>query len=381
MENHSDFNNFLEIMKEKFALINEERNQNVQSQIQNFLNNFEKTEKLPTNQNILTNFNYIQYQKFSMRRLNFDNDNFTEQMMMLKNSNSPENNIFTLKENGYSYKANCSLLEENVKNNEMNNVVINNNLKNNAAVEKLNNCKDIINNKIDTNSINNNNNKTLNNNHHQYKPIFLINNKTIRSVSFNKKGRIALNTNKKIHTALDDDNILRKVQVHFLSFIINFINDIIKTFLPYSHKELLFKNIDYQIKKVVNHESIEKIKSNKILDILQFDISPKNRLYEKTTNSKIAEKICIKLPFMDEFFRQDYLDFFNDYYYSKLDKNFIINDKAIKLTNRTKIFSELLKKNSSYKENIKNVVRKYLLCGYNKMRRPNFEIIKIDNDV
>ena len=144
-----------------------------------------------------------------MRRLNFDNDNFTEQMMMLKNSNSPENNIFTLKENGYSYKANCSLLEENVKNNEMNNVVINNNLKNNAAAEKLNNCKDIINNKIDTNSINNNDNKTLNNNHHQYKPIFLINNKTIRSVSFNKKGRIALNNNKKIHTALDDDNILK----------------------------------------------------------------------------------------------------------------------------------------------------------------------------
>ena len=65
-----------------------------------------------------------------------------------------------------------------------------------------------------------------------------------------KRGR-KNKSNKKIHSGFDDDNIQRKIQVHYISFITNFINDIISTFNK-SERVLLFKNIDYKLKKAVS---------------------------------------------------------------------------------------------------------------------------------
>ena len=47
-----------------------------------------------------------------------------------------------------------------------------------------------------------------------------------------KRGRKPKKQNKRIHNALDQDNIIRKIQVHFLSFIIFFCNDLIQTIFP-----------------------------------------------------------------------------------------------------------------------------------------------------
>ena len=69
-----------------------------------------------------------------------------------------------------------------------------------------------------------------------------------------KRGRKQnLNNNKKNHEATDDDNIHRKIQVHYISFITHFINDIIINFVK-SRKAPLFKNIDYKLKKIVNQK-------------------------------------------------------------------------------------------------------------------------------
>ena len=59
----------------------------------------------------------------------------------------------------------------------------------------------------------------------------------------NKRGRKQnKNNNKKTHDATDDDNIHRKIQVHYISFITHFINDCIKTFIK-SRNAPTFKNI------------------------------------------------------------------------------------------------------------------------------------------
>ena len=78
-------------------------------------------------------------------------------------------------------------------------------------------------------------------------------NKTTIIMTAKKRGRKQINNNKKTHTASDDDNIHRKIQVHFISFLTNFINDIIRGLLK-SRKVPLFKNIDYQLKKTVNQK-------------------------------------------------------------------------------------------------------------------------------
>ena len=54
--------------------------------------------------------------------------------------------------------------------------------------------------------------------------------------------------NYKVHSKTDLDNVIRKVQVHFISFIINLSNDIIRTILG-NRKRLKFINIDYKINR------------------------------------------------------------------------------------------------------------------------------------
>ena len=56
------------------------------------------------------------------------------------------------------------------------------------------------------------------------------------------------NKNKK-HTASDDDNILRKIQVQFISFIINYSNDVVSSFVDDYKNNPCFKDVDYEQKK------------------------------------------------------------------------------------------------------------------------------------
>lgn len=401
MENSPDNSKKFKLIKEKNYYINEERRKNVITQIQNFVNNFEKIKKEPEDIHILTNFDNIQYQKFSMKRLSFDKNNFTQQMMMLKKTNNPENNIFILKQKGYSYKANFSLLDESNNVFGIKNLLIKNNMN---SPKKLNFLKSRNNNKLEIkNNINNSeknvsqdkeiknettnsittkkesnidlsdNNKTLNDNDKKYHPRFIISKGKTFSTNRVKKGRQNVKISYRVHTASDYDNILRKIQVHFLSFIIHFLNDIVRTFIPYNNEKLLFKNIDYKIKKDVNHKFIEKILTKNIFEVLKFDISPKYKQFQKSTNSTIAGKICEKLPFMNDFLKQNYLDLFNDYYYSK-DKNFIINNTTIKITKKTEVFSELLKRNLNYEERIKNVIKNYFKCGFKRKKKRNYDL-------
>ena len=176
-----------------------------------------------------------------------------------------------------------------------------------------------------------------------------------------KRGRKGLNTNNKnrIHSASDDDNILRKIQVHFLSFIVNYINDVIKTFVN-DRNPPLFKNLDYKIKKQVNHKFVEKLKSLKISQILQMAVSPKMKIHDETVNKKIYWKICNLCPFMYIFLQKSYQSLFNEYYYNK-NKIFEVNEKIIHISPKTKTFNDLIEKYESEKDKLKYISNKYFL--------------------
>ena len=168
----------------------------------------------------------------------------------------------------------------------------------------------------------------------------------------NKRGRKQINhNNKKIHSALDDDNILRKIQVHYISFITNFINDIIRVFIK-TRNVPLFKNIDYKLKKIVNHKYFQKLKSLKIADILQMTPSPKMKNHDSSVNKNIYSKVCNLFPFMNNFLQIDFINFFKEYYFNN-NKNYTVNGKIIPLSDKTKNFNDLINKNYAYKEKIK----------------------------
>ena len=203
-------------------------------------------------------------------------------------------------------------------------------------------------------------------NRNKRKPIFLLCSKSEKEIDekiiINKKrGRKAtkVKTYYRIHKASDEDNLLRKIQVHFLSFVINYVNDILKNLINNKHIPV-FKNLDYQIKKNVNHKFVEELKSKNISDILQFKVSPKMKRYDENENKKIYYKICTKFPFMTSYFEKNYLSLFKEYFYNK-NKLFLVNGKIIQLSKKTKIFNDLIKKDYRHKDNLQNLaIRIYL---------------------
>ena len=159
----------------------------------------------------------------------------------------------------------------------------------------------------------------------------------------------------------------------FLSFIISFTNDIV-TSLSDDKTVPLFKDLDYQIKKKVNHKFVEKIKTKKLEDIVKLRITPKIK-QEENINEQIYKSVLEEYPDIQEFFDKSYLDLFKDYYENK-NNIFRFNKKIIPLSDKTKqkTFDKLIEKNMKYKEKIKYVSINYYLNSYKRLKKPYFKI-------
>jgi hypothetical protein len=179
------------------------------------------------------------------------------------------------------------------------------------------------------------------------------------------------NIMRRVHTAADYDNILRKIQVHFLSFIINFTNDVINTLIDDKNVPK-FKNLDYKIKKTVNHKFVEELKSKDIGEILQLKVSPKMKKFDGSVNKVIYDTIYGKYPIIHSYMNKSYLSLFKEYYNS-VDKIFVVNGQVIHLSTKTKIFCDLVKKNAKYKDKMKYVAINYFLNCYKRIKKPNFK--------
>ena len=187
-----------------------------------------------------------------------------------------------------------------------------------------------------------------------------------------KRGRKERKVNKRIHRADDNDNLLRKIQVHFLTFITNYINDVIKAFSN-GKKIPLFKNLDYKIKKTVNHKYVEELKTKSIAEILQLRVSPKMKNHDDSVNKNIYNIVITSCPFMYGFLQRNYLSLFKEYYYNK-NKIFIVNGKIIPISIKTKTFNDLINKYYSYKEKLKKIAICFFLNHYRRIKKPNFKI-------
>lgn len=189
-----------------------------------------------------------------------------------------------------------------------------------------------------------------------------------------KRGRRPKNetSKKRKHDASDYDNILRKIQVHYLTFIVNFANDLIAAFII-NNKELKFKSLSYDLKKTVNHSYVQYLKNKKIGEILQFDASSKNKKFNNSINKQIFKKVCEISPFLATFFNMSYLEFFSEYYF-KSNKVFFFQGKNINLSKNTRIFVDLIQKNSVDAEKIRQVAINNFIEIKNDNKSPMFII-------
>ena len=118
-----------------------------------------------------------------------------------------------------------------------------------------------------------------------------------------KEGNINYNSNKKKHNKYDKDNVLIKIQIHYMNFIIHFLNAILSLF-KYNKKER-FCLIDHELKQKVNKEYSDHLKTLKLGDIAKMKKSPKFKTLEKKHNENIYNKI-INNPYMKNIFEENY---------------------------------------------------------------------------
>ena len=178
-----------------------------------------------------------------------------------------------------------------------------------------------------------------------------------------KRGRQSTKKSKKdVHDSTKLDNLTRKIQIHFFSFVISFCNDAYKKVFKSSNKS--FKNINQKNKETVNFDYTYGLRNLCIKDLLKMKISEKYTSYKEFYNEELLKKIEYSSKWLDQLFQMNYLKLFS-YYYNKgkpLDKIVFENEEII-LSKKTKSFYYLLEKYKYLRQHLINTVESVYFDG------------------
>ena len=159
----------------------------------------------------------------------------------------------------------------------------------------------------------------------------------------------------KVHDKNTSDNLLRKIQVHYISFIVIFLNEILQI-LNYKQR---FLKLCYMFKRNIKKGFVNSLKAKTIGDIICNPISKQYKkdlnyniyIYEQVKGDKVLKKI----------FSENYSLFFRKIYFKSRNtinlREYGLN-KTIILSDNVKMYKDLFKKNEeySYKRNMNNCV-------------------------
>ena len=156
---------------------------------------------------------------------------------------------------------------------------------------------------------------------------------------------------KERHCSTSEDNILTKIQVHFLNFLIYFLNDCIYTY--YKNRSICFKKFVYKAKSKITSYYFNKMKNSTIYDILkETSISTKYKKPTKDINQKLSENLN-QVDWFKKLFDLKFMELFYIYYNDKKQlKKVCLFDEEITLSNKTKSYYFLLEKNFKEKKEI-----------------------------
>ena len=178
-----------------------------------------------------------------------------------------------------------------------------------------------------------------------------------------RRGRKVLystkSSKKKTHKADDWDNNIRKIQVHFLNFVVFYSNEVIYYHLK--TKDLFFLKFSYPSKSNVNYDYVEKLKTYNIKELIEnLDISPKYKRIkikkDENINKNKLNDLC-KYDWFIKLIKTKFLELFKIYYnYKNPLREIFFNGKKITLS-KVNNFYALLQKNKDYEEKLIEVAK------------------------
>jgi len=168
-------------------------------------------------------------------------------------------------------------------------------------------------------------------------------------------------TTNRVHDNNSYDNLLRKIQNHFMNFIVSFLNEYLKG----NNIEKNFCRLDYNYKKKVNKKFVNDLKTKNLRDIIINNISIKYTRHENDANKNSLEEIESneiykkEITELKKILSINYMDFFRKVYYKSERyvnlKEFGVS-KTIILGNKIEMFNDLLNQNKSLgEEHVKNI--------------------------
>lgn len=201
-------------------------------------------------------------------------------------------------------------------------------------------------------------------------------------VSKNQRGRkkkeITLNKKRieKVHNKFGKDNMIRKCQVSYFNFMIDFINLFIRLFnskMRLSPKKEFFP-IDYDIKKIVNRNQKIMIHTNSIEEMMKKNISKKHSRSRLSSNKDLCEEIKqYGIPEIEKIFKKNFTFLFDIYHKSvrkfnlkELDESFA--NLIIEIPETVELYEDMLNKNQNdikfeeYKKLMENSIKNYFVC-------------------
>jgi hypothetical protein len=180
-----------------------------------------------------------------------------------------------------------------------------------------------------------------------------------KKINRGKRGRHIIKKNnsskpRKEHKNTSFDNLLRKIQVHFLNFLINLCNDALNT--EFDNFPFSFKLINTLTKESINSTKFNEFKEKTIIYFLKLDISSKYKRFKISHNKNLLQNEKIKnSQWLNGLFNMKYIELFNYYYNDRFPLNkLIFNNKIINISKKTKSFYYLLEKNKNIRTELIN---------------------------
>ena len=175
----------------------------------------------------------------------------------------------------------------------------------------------------------------------------------------------ALNQEDSLHGIYSEDNILVKVQNHYINFIISLSNCI----LPHFNYNKNLYNLDKKFK--INIKKNESLNDKTIGEIISNKISEKyTSINDKTNANKNIYEEIKKSPIINKILSENYLVFFKKFYFSSDSKINLKDyglDKDITFTKKVKNFKQLLianeERGAKYIRIVKEIIHRNYLPG------------------
>lgn len=194
-----------------------------------------------------------------------------------------------------------------------------------------------------------------------------------------KRGRKSNGKKVKPHTAACVDNIIRKIQVNFLSFVIYYANDLMRSIIPRNQrKKLKFNHLQYKLKNCINLLTLNCFRRKTMGEILQMKETNKNKGDKSITNKdKYFAFRKMNNAVLENFFNKTYVYIFENYYMNEGNLEYFENVKInTSFNTKNGTFNNLREHIPLPDEKVTIIVRRYFIDGY-KLYKNKFKVKKL----